>query len=152
MVKKSQPRTRPLNDATLARELPVAVGAVGAAGEVAADGLVVVEPALKVVIEPLETADVDVETEPEIVENEAGIVESPPVMVVMWPSEEKVDGAYETMLLPGIVETTEDAELTEVDSMTVGDVAVAGGSGATSEVAADGTGAAEQAAVTVTVW
>jgi len=148
-VKKSQPRTRPLHDATLAREPPVAVGAVG---EVSADGLVVVEPALKVVIEPPETEDVDVETEPEIVENEAGIVESPPVMVVMWPSEEKVDGAYETMLLPGTVDTKEDAESTEeADSMTVGDVAVAGGGGATSEVAAGGTGAAEQAAVTVTV-
>jgi hypothetical protein len=150
MVKKSQPRTRPLHDATLAREPPVAVEA---AVEVATDGLVVVEPALKVVIEPLETADVDVETEPEIVENEAGMVESPPVMVVKWPSEENVDGEYEMMLLSGIVETTEDAESTEeTDSMTVGVVTVAGGGGATSEVAAGGAGVAEQGAVTVTVW
>lgn len=143
-----KPRTRPL-ETTLAEAPPVAIGA-----EVEADGLVEVEPALNVVSVLPETDEVEVETDSEMVVRDGKIVEREPVNVVKCPSEEKVDGANVTMLLPGRIEpaaeeTTEEPGTTN-DWTTVAEVAAAGG-GAISEVEAGEAGAAEHSAVTVTV-
>jgi len=54
---------------------------------------VVVNPELKVVIEPLETDWVEVEMSPEIVESEGDMVVIEPLRVVKCPPDEKVDGA-----------------------------------------------------------
>jgi hypothetical protein len=101
---------------------------------VGADGLVAVDVALNVVMEP------------GIVEKDGAMVESVPGMVVRWPSEETV-----TLLPPGMVLTageleavTEgaDEEVTEgadeMTGVTVAEVAVTTGGGADSEVAAEG--------------
>lgn len=140
MVKNNQPRTTPLYT-VLALEPPVETVV-----EVATDGFVVVDPALKVVIEPVEAASVRVVRE--------GVVM--PLMVVREPPEVIVEASNETtVLLPGTGETTvllPGAEETtvEADSMTVGEVPVAGGAVGASEVAGTA-GAAEHSAVTVTV-
>lgn len=135
-VKNNQPRTTPLQT-LLALEPPEETVV-----EVATDGLVVVEPALKVVMEPVAVEPVEVSTGfVRVVREGVKVVREPPLRVEVSNETTLLPGAEVTTLLPG-------AETVVVGSATVDEA------GGTSEVGAGGAtevgAGAEHSAVTVT--